>query len=76
MFSALLTERSYQVQEAGQWKAEASLLLCCPSQLVLDLAGGPWTSAARVGCLQVEDATRRRDTAGGWVSKKMRGFLS
>lgn len=70
MFSALLTERGCLAQETGQWKAESLLLPCCPSRLVLELVGGPWTSAAQAGCLQTEDATKR-DTAGRWVSKKM-----
>lgn len=67
MFPALLTGRGCLAQEAGQWKIEALLLLCCSSWLALELAGAhepqqravAWKEKMQLRWAQQECGTQR-----------------
>lgn len=54
MFPALLTGRGCLAQEAGQWKAEALLLLCCSSWLALELAEAHGSQQKAVACKKMQ----------------------
>lgn len=64
MFPALLTGRGCLAQEAGQWKAEALLLLCCSSWLALELAGAHGPQQEAVACKE-KMQLRWRQQGGG-----------